>query len=109
MLLWGFSQHRSGTPSCQAVRVGLGSDVANSWQANLGLYSAVEAWAWGCAEVELVGRPEWDGQGRRPSHADKRKALQREALREEIRAVAGERADEPGFQKLATRLLDPAA
>jgi hypothetical protein len=76
---------------------------------NLIWYSVVEAWAWGRAEADLVGRPEWDQEERRPSQADKRKALQREALREEIRAVAGEWADQQGFQKLATRLLDLAA
>ena len=46
---------------------------------NLWLYSLVEAWAWQRPEEELVDRSPspWDGEPRRPSHADKRKALRR--------------------------------
>jgi DDE superfamily endonuclease len=78
---------------------------------NLVLYSAVEAWAWARAEEQLVDRSRapWDTEERRPSHADKRKALQREVLRAEIQVALGERADSPGFHDLATRLLNWAA
>jgi hypothetical protein len=76
---------------------------------NLVLYSLAEAWAWSRAEDELVARPSWDEEERRPSHADKRKALQRQILREEIRAVIGRRVDRQGFRDLALRLLDLAA
>jgi hypothetical protein len=77
----------------------------------LTLYSVVEAWAWGRAAEALLdrGRCPWDEAARRPSHADKRKALQREALREAIRAVMGQRADGEGFQDFALRLIDLAA
>jgi DDE superfamily endonuclease len=82
-----------------------------AWMVNLVLYSVVEAWAWGHAEEELVDRSRspWDAEDRRPSHADKRKALQRQILREEIRAVVEGQAEREGFQTLATRLLDLAA
>jgi hypothetical protein len=76
---------------------------------NLVLHSVVEAWAWARAEDELVSRPPWDEEERRPSHADKRKALQREVLREELRAFVGEQAETEEFRDLATRLLDLAA
>ena len=78
---------------------------------NLLWYSVVEAWAWARCEEALVdrGRSPWDREERRPSHADKRKALQREILREEIRAALGEEATAPEFHDLATRLLDWAA
>jgi DDE superfamily endonuclease len=78
---------------------------------NLTLYSVVEAWAWARTEPELVDRRRapWDTQDRRPSHADKRKALQREILQEEIRAAVGGRAEWQEFHDLATRLLDLAA
>jgi hypothetical protein len=78
---------------------------------NLTMYSVVEAWAWGRAEEELVDRRRspWDTEDRRPSHADKRKALQREILREEIQAATGGRAEWQEFHDLATRLLDLAA
>ena len=48
---------------------------------NLVWHSLVEAWAWARGEGELVQRPVWDQEQRRPSHADKRKALQQEILR----------------------------
>jgi hypothetical protein len=82
---------------------------AGAFAVNLLLYSAVEAWAWRRDEGELVDRPAWDGEGRRPSHADKRKAPQREVLRAEIQVALGERAELEGFHDLTTRLLHWAA
>ena len=78
---------------------------------NLTLYSVVEMWAWSRPEEELVDRSRspWDEEDRRPSHADKRKALQREILRAEIRAVVGRRAECEEFRQLVTCLLDLAA
>jgi hypothetical protein len=82
-----------------------------AWSVNLVLYSVVEAWSWGRAEESLVdrGRCPWDAEYRRPSHADKRKALQREILAEEIRALGQGRANARQFRELARRLLDLAA
>src|SRR5262249_46264019 len=64
---------------------------------NLWMYSLVEAWAWQKKEQELVqrSRSPWDAQPRRPSHADKRKALQRETLQAEIEAVLSGRPNQP--------------
>ena len=78
---------------------------------NLVLYSVVEVWAWAREEEALVdrGRCPWDQEERRPSHADKRKALQREILREAIHAALAARPDGEEFQALAARLLDMAA
>jgi hypothetical protein len=78
---------------------------------NLWMYSLVEAWAWDKPEEELVDRSAspWDSEPRRPSHADKRKALQREVLRAEIQeALAGPPCKEK-FRALAERLLELAA
>jgi DDE superfamily endonuclease len=82
-----------------------------AWAVNLTLYSVVEAWAWGRGQGELVDRSRcpWDTEYRRPSHADKRRALQRQALAEEIRALVAGRAKAREFQELASRLLDLAA
>jgi hypothetical protein len=81
-----------------------------AWAVNLVLCSVVEVWAWERADEELVDRPSWDQEeDRRPSHADKRKALQREILRAEIQAVLGDRAESREFRDLARRLLDVAA
>jgi hypothetical protein len=95
---------------------GAGQQQVRNVYANLGAlavnligYSVVEAWAWLRSEEELVTRPVWDAEERRPSHADKRRALQREILREEIRAAVGEQPQWQEFQHLATRLLDLAA
>lgn len=95
---------------------GAGQQQVRNVYANLGAmavnlicYSLVEAWAWLRKEEELVARPAWDEEDRRPSHADKRRALQREILHEEIRAVVGKRPQWREFQCFATRLLDLAA
>ena len=62
-------------------------------------------------EEALVDRSRcpWDTEERRPSHADKRKALQRLILREEIRAAVGGHEKSNEFSDLAIRLLDLAA
>jgi hypothetical protein len=74
----------------------------------LWLYSLVEAWAWGKAEGELVDRraSPWDNKPRRPSHADKRKALQREVLRGEIREALSGRPTKQKIRALGRRLLE---
>jgi hypothetical protein len=75
---------------------------------NLWMYSLVEAWA--RSEEELVDRQDspWDDQPRRPSHRDKRKALQREVLRAEIAAVLAKQPTKADFRALAERLLEMA-
>lgn len=77
---------------------------------NLWMYSLVEAWAWDRPEGELVDRSAspWDGEPRRPSHNDKRKALQREALVAEIEEALAGRPTKGQMRELAERLLDLA-
>lgn len=74
---------------------------------NLWLLSVVEAWAWDVPEEELVDRSDspWDNRPRRPSHADKRKALQLEVLREEICEALQGRPTKAQMHELADRLL----
>jgi hypothetical protein len=78
---------------------------------NLWMYSLVEAWAWDKAEEALADRSAspWDRAARRPSHADKRKALQREVLQAEIHEALAGRPTKQGMRELAQRLLDLAA
>jgi hypothetical protein len=78
---------------------------------NLWMYSLTEAWAWGQKEEELVDRSNcpWDSTPRRPSHQDKRKALQREVLQVEIREALAGRPTKQRLRDLAQRLLDLAA
>jgi hypothetical protein len=97
---------------------GAGQQQVRNLHANAGcfnlsgwMYSVVEAWAWCRPEEELVDREDspWDWEYRRPSHADKRKALQRQVLRGEIDAVLAGGPDCQQFHALAERLLRLAA
>ena len=76
---------------------------------NLWLYSLVEAWAWDRSEEALVDRWPWDSEPRRPSHQDKRRALQRQVLRAEIDAALCGRPTKGDYRALAERLLELAA
>jgi hypothetical protein len=78
---------------------------------NLWMYSLVEAWAWERSEEELVDRScsPCDQEPRRSSHADKRKAVQRETLQAEIEAVLSGRPNKQQIRELTQRLLDLAA
>jgi hypothetical protein len=61
-----------------------------AWHLNLWLHSLVELWAWGKPKEQLCDRSlcPWDDPDRRPSHADRRKALRREILQQEFSATA---------------------
>jgi hypothetical protein len=78
---------------------------------NLWMYSLVETWAWEQEEEALVDRAAspWDSEPRRPSHQDKRKALQREVLQAEIEEALSGRPTKERIRQLAERLLDLAA
>jgi hypothetical protein len=82
-----------------------------AWHLNLWAYTAVELWAWDRAEEALVDRTAspWDAEWRRPSHADRRKALLRETLRAEIQAAASGPDQTAQLKALAERLLLLAA
>jgi hypothetical protein len=99
--VWGAAQQQ-----VRNLQANVGCFNLNGW-----MYSLVEAWAWGRAEEELVdrGNSPWDWEYRRPSHADKRKALQRHVMRGEIDAVLAGRPDRQQFRELAERLLHLAA
>jgi hypothetical protein len=69
---------------------GVGQQQLRHLWANIGAYhlclwmrSLVELWAWGKSKAEICDRRDspWDDPGRRPSHADRRKALRRTILR----------------------------
>jgi hypothetical protein len=96
----------AGRQQVRNLHANAGAINLNCW-----MYSPVEAWAWSVPEVELVGRGNspWDSEYRRPSHADKREALQRELLRGEKEVVLVGRPDRQQFRDLAERLLRMAA
>ena len=56
------------------------------WHLNLWLFTLTELWAWPLNAKHLTQRDDspWDTADRRPSHADKRKALQTQCLLNEL-------------------------
>ena len=98
--------------------VGAGQQQVRFLWANVGAfhlclwtYTMTEAWAWGRSPDGLVDRSAapWDDPGRRPSHADKRRAWRRQLLGEEIRAVLRPAMTEAQIEAAAERLLQWAA
>jgi hypothetical protein len=72
---------------------GAGQQQLRDYHANVGAfhwnlwgYSLVEGWAWEKPTEEICDRSHapWDQEERRPSHRDKRKALQGEVLRQQL-------------------------
>ena len=57
---------------------------------NLWVHTLIEVWAWGRSESSLIDRSDrpWDDASRRPSHADRRRALQRAIVEEEYQRLA---------------------
>lgn len=99
--VWG-----AGQQQVRNLHANAGCFNLNGW-----MYSLVEAWAWAAPEEALVDREDspWDWEYRRPSHADKRKALQRDLLRAEIESILATGPDRQQFRELADRLLQMAA
>jgi hypothetical protein len=95
--VWG-----AGQQQVRNVWASVGAFNLNGW-----MYGLVEAWAWTRSHAELVDRSgsPWDDPQRRPSHADKRKALQRETLRAETEAALEQGPDSEGFQRVLERLV----
>ena len=56
---------------------------------NLWMHSLVEIWAWNKTGTRLVDRSDspWDDAERRPSHANRRKALRQQILRNELLTI----------------------
>ena len=76
---------------------GVGQQQLRHLWANIGAYhlclwmhSLVELWAWSKSKAEICDRRDspWDDPGRRPSHADRRKALRRTILQLEYLSLA---------------------
>ncbi len=95
--VWG-----AGQQQLRNVYSNVGAFNLNGW-----MYSSVEAWAWDRSAEELVDRSAspWDQEERRPSHADKRKALQLQVLRQEIEAVLSGPPNPQRYRELAEKLL----
>jgi len=57
---------------------------------NLWMHTLVELWAWGRNGQQLVNRSDspWDDEARRPSHANRRKALRQQIMRNQLSSIA---------------------
>jgi hypothetical protein len=98
--------------------VGAGHQQTRFHFANVGAFhlcvwtfTLTEAWAWRRDEAALVDRRSspWDVEPRRPSHADKRNALRRELLRDELSAVLAAAPTAKKIHAATERLLQLAA
>jgi DDE superfamily endonuclease len=78
---------------------------------NLWWYSLVEAWAWERPEEQVCDRSAcpWDHEPRRPSHNDKRKALQREVIEQVIQQGLSQRPTREEIREVIDQILAMAA
>jgi hypothetical protein len=78
---------------------------------NLWIHTLVEFWSWNRPQGELCDRrlSPWDDVHRRPSHADRRKALQRQIMERELSTVATVWRLPRKITQLAKRLIALAA
>ena len=99
--VWGAGQ--------QQVR-NIWSNVA-VFHINLWMHTLVELWAWKRGHAELCDRSDspWDDAARRPSHANRRKALRQQILQTELSATIQGRTLPRKILQLAKRLLQIAA
>lgn len=93
--VWGAGQ--------QQVR-NVWSNVA-CWHLNQWMYTLVELACWDVPQTELIdrgGRP-WDNPNRRPSHADKRRSIAKQMLKQRFFACLPKR---PEFAKIRRSIAD---
>jgi len=99
--VWGAGQ--------QQVR-NIWANVA-AFNLNLWVHTLVECWAWNKPAEQIRDRNDspWDDADRRPSHADRRKALRRKTLQNEYRSLPAHHRRSTKIRQLYTRLLQLAA
>lgn len=78
-----------------------------AWHLTLWLHTLVELWAWDQPHAQLCDRSAspWDDPTRRPSHADRLKALRRQCLRAEFSATTVDRSIPRKFRQLFQRVV----
>ena len=74
---------------------------------NLWMHTLVELWAWRRRHTDLCDRRDspWDDADRRPSHADRRKTLQRHIIRNELSTITAVWSLPRKILRLAQRLM----
>lgn len=111
---WGIEQNFNDLKETEGIaQVQLRRYHANVGALNLNLWvhTLVELWAWNRSAAALSDRTDrpWDDASRRPSHADRRKALQRDLLEEEYRRIAVPVAVNQKIRRLIDRVIRLAA
>ena len=78
--MWGAGQRQ-----VRNIWTNLAVYTLNPW-----MHSLAELWAWNKSGKQLVDRADspWDDPARRPSHANRRKALRNQIVRNELSAIA---------------------
>jgi hypothetical protein len=78
---------------------------------NLWMHTLLELWAWGRSATFLANRSDspWDDPERRPSHANRRKALRAQILREELLTLTAQWLLPQKIIQLAHNLVNLAA
>ena len=86
------------------------SNIA-AWHLHLWLFTLVELWAWNRTQTSLCDRSDspWDDAARRPSHADRCKALRHESLETEFMRHAVAARWKPKIRAFVNRLARRAA
>jgi hypothetical protein len=81
-----------------------------AYHLNLWIHTLVELRSWNRPHEQLCDRSRspWDDADRRPSHADRRKALQRQIMEHELSTLAAVRRLPRKILQLAQRLMDLA-
>jgi hypothetical protein len=78
-----------------------------AWNLSLWLFTLVEAWAWNQPAEAICDRSAspWDTPDRRPSHADRLRALRQEILRQEYSQAAAHARPPRKIQRLIEHLM----
>lgn len=78
---------------------------------NLWMHTLTELWAWDRSGNQLVDRSDspWDDPARRPSHANRRKALRAQSMRNELSTITARWSLPRKILRLAKNLMAPAA
>ena len=95
-----------GQPQLRNIDANVGAVQATLWE-----FTLVELWAWDQPHEAICDRSgsPWDDADRRPSHADRRKALQRWCLGQEYQQLCEGQQVQPEMQRFVERLLERAA
>ena len=99
--VWGAAQQQVRNLWCN-----IGAFHLNLWS-----HTLTELWAWDRDSRQLADRSlsPWDDSSRRPSHADRRKAMRKQIIESEITVALAQRPDLRKIKKLCKLLLQLAA